>query len=216
MAEAASLRERKKERTRQALSSAAISLFLERGFDQVSVADVAAAAEVSKPTLFSYFASKEDLALHRIADHHGEAARVVAGRTAGQAPLAALHEHFLAGLEQRDPVTGLNDHPEVLAYHRMVFSTPSLLARVSIHVTRDEEALAAALRAGTGTGGDPLLAALAAGQVVAVQRVLARHNWQQLIEGRTAADLHPEAVAAADQAFGLLRNGLGEFAAPSA
>ncbi len=73
------LRERKRQRTIQVLSDTAIRLFVEKGFDAVSVAEVAAAAEVSKPTLFRYFPAKEDLVLHRIADHEGEAARV-AGR----------------------------------------------------------------------------------------------------------------------------------------
>ena len=126
MADPAGLRQRKRQRTHDAVSAAAISLFLEHGFDRVSVADIAAAAEISKPTLFRYFRSKEDLVLHRIADHQGEAARVVRQRPAHQTPLAALHEHFLDGLARRDPVTGLNDHPEVLAFHNMIFSTPSL------------------------------------------------------------------------------------------
>ncbi|MCZ9345440.1 TetR/AcrR family transcriptional regulator, partial [Streptomyces sp. TRM76130] len=63
------LRERKKRRTYQVLSDTAVRLFTERGFDAVSVAEVAAAAEVSKPTLFRYFPAKEDLVLYRIADH---------------------------------------------------------------------------------------------------------------------------------------------------
>lgn len=78
------LRELKKQRTRQTLSEAAVRLFMERGYDNVSVAEVAAAAEVSKPTLFRYFAAKEDLVLHRFADHEDEAARVVAGRGTGR------------------------------------------------------------------------------------------------------------------------------------
>jgi AcrR family transcriptional regulator len=157
MTEPAGLRARKRERTRDAIADAAISLFLARGFDHVPVADIAARAEVSKPTLFRYFPAKEDLVLHRIADHNGEAARVVRARPPGVSPLAALHRHFLNGLDRRDPVTGLNDHPEVLAFHEMVFTTPSLAGRLNQYTLDDEEALAAAL------GGDIIARLLAAG-----------------------------------------------------
>ncbi|MFC6020016.1 TetR/AcrR family transcriptional regulator [Plantactinospora solaniradicis] len=213
MDEPRGLRERKRQRTHDALSEAAISLFLRHGYDQVSVADVAAAAEVSKPTLFKYFPSKEDLVLHRILDHRGEAARVVRDRSPGEAPLAALRRHFLAGLDRRDPVTGLNDHPEVLAFHGMVFGTPSLAARVAQYATHDEEALAEAL-AEAAPAADALDARLAASQIVAVQRVLARENWRRLTEGRTAAEVHADAVTAADHAFDLLAGGLTGYAEP--
>jgi AcrR family transcriptional regulator len=201
--EQAGLRERKRQRTHDTISAAAISLFLERGFDAVPVADVAAAAEVSKPTLFKYFPTKEDLVLHRIADHSGEAARVVAGRSAGERPLAALRRHFLDGLRDRDPVTGLNDHPQVLAYHRMVFETPSLAARVASYTEADEVALADALDPRGG-----LTARLAAGQILVVQRILARDNWHRLIGGRTAAQVYRPAVTAANRAFDQLGSGL--------
>ncbi|MEU4540459.1 TetR family transcriptional regulator [Streptosporangium sp. NPDC023825] len=194
------LRERKRQQVHEAISAAAITLFLERGFDEVSVAEVATSAGVSKPTLFKYFPTKEDLVLHRISDHQGEAARVVRERGAGERPLAALHRHFLAGLDRRDPVTGLNDHPEVLGYHRMVFSTPSLAARVLHYMALDEGALAAALAEDT----DELTALLVAGQVLATQRVLARRNWLTLVGGATAEGTYPSAVAAADHAFALL------------
>jgi AcrR family transcriptional regulator len=68
------LRERKKAKTRSAISEAAISMFLERGYDQVSVAEIAAAAEVTKSTVFVYFPSKDDLVLHCIADHIDQSA----------------------------------------------------------------------------------------------------------------------------------------------
>ncbi|MFG1799426.1 TetR/AcrR family transcriptional regulator [Micromonospora carbonacea] len=197
MSEPVGLRARKKARTRDAIADAAISLFLARGFDQVSVSDIAAAAEVSKPTLFRYFPTKEDLVLHRFADHNGEAARVVRARRPGTAPIAALHQHFRAGLDRFDPVTGLNDHPEVVAFHRLVFGTPSLAARLLQYLRDDEDALAAALDPG-------VRGRLLAAQVIAVQRVLARTNWQKIAAGRTARDVHPEAVADADLAFAQL------------
>ncbi|MEU9851728.1 TetR family transcriptional regulator [Streptomyces sp. NPDC047974] len=198
MSESTGLRTRKKQRTRDAIGDAAVSLFLERGFDRVSVNEIAAAAEVSKPTLFRYFPTKEDLVLHRFADHQGEAARVVRDRTSGTGPMTALHRHFRARLDRFDPVTGLDDHPEVVAFHRLVFTTPSLAARLTQYQAEDEEALAEAL-------GEGIRGRLRAAQALAVQRVLARTNWQKIADGRTARDVHPEAVADADLAFDLLR-----------
>ncbi|MGX1886440.1 TetR/AcrR family transcriptional regulator [Streptomyces sp. NPDC055287] len=198
------LRERKKQRTYRVISDAAMALFLEKGFDKVSVAEVAAAAEVSKPTLFRYFPAKEDLALHRFADHEDEAARVVAaGRAEELAPLEALRRHFLAGLDRHEPVTGLNDHVGVLAFHRLLYGTPSLVARLHAYVQRSEQALAAALG-----GSDPLASRLAAGQIVAVQRILAEENWRRIEAGASAKEVLPEAVVAAEMAFEQLRDGL--------
>jgi AcrR family transcriptional regulator len=207
------LRERKKRLTYRAISDAAIALFLERGFDAVSVAEVAAAADVSKPTLFRYFPTKEDLALHRFADQEDEAARVVTARPAGVAPLDALRRHFLDGLSRRDPVTGLNDEPGVCAFHRLLYGTPSLVARLHAYRGRSEHALAQVLRGagsgtGTGTGTEELPARLAAGQIVAVQRILAEENWRRIESGEPAADVAPDALAAAELAFAQLRTGV--------
>ncbi|WP_163552779.1 TetR family transcriptional regulator [Candidatus Frankia alpina] len=201
------LRALRRQRTHDALSAAAITLFLERGFDAVSVAEIAAAAAVSKPTLFAYFPTKEDLVLHRILDHRGEAARVVRARTPGVAPLAA---HLLAGLDCREPVTGLNDDPEVLAYHAMVFATPSLLGRLAQHAAGDEHALAEALAEAAPQAGE-LTARLAAAQIIVVQRVLARENWARLRAGEGAAARHPTAVEATRQAFAALRRALPDY-----
>ncbi|GHH04101.1 TetR family transcriptional regulator [Streptomyces rubradiris] len=195
------LRERKKQRMYQDVSDIAVRLFLERGFDAVSVAEVAAEAGISKPTLFRYFPAKEDLVLHRIADHETEAARVVAGAAD---PVGALRRHFLAGLAGRDPVTGLNDHPEVLAFHRLLYGTPSLAARAYAHQERSEAALAEAL------GGD-LDARLAAGQIIAVQRVLALENWRRIAAGEPVERVAPDAVRAAERAFGRLAEALSEL-----
>ncbi|WP_030342093.1 TetR family transcriptional regulator [Streptomyces sp. NRRL S-1022] len=195
------LRERKKQRMYQDVSDIAVRLFLERGFDAVPVAEVAAAAGISKPTLFRYFPAKEDLVLHRIADHETEAARVAAGAAD---PVDALRRAFLAGLERRDPVTGLNDHPDVLSFHRLLYGTPALVARAYAHVERSEEALAEALGGG-------LDARLAAGQIIAVQRILAQENWRRIAAGESVAAVAPEAVRAADRAFRRLAEGLPEL-----
>lgn len=246
------LRERKRQRTYRAVSDAAVALFLERGFDAVSVAEVAAAADISKPTLFRYFPAKEDLVLHRFADHEDEAARVVrasrdgdgdgggregvdhggderegADRGGGRAaPVAvrALHAHFRAGLDRRDPVTGLNDSAEVLAFHRLLYDTPSLVARLYAYTHRSERALALALDGGTGEhgadaeggadaehgAGPSLPARLAAARIVAVRRVLAEANWRRMAAGERADAVYPEAVREAADGFA----GLGAIPGP--
>src|SRR4051794_1108117 len=109
MAESTGLRERQRLRIRHAIQDAATRLFLTSGFHAVSVDQIAAAAEVSKRTLFKYFPSKEDLVIGSFAAHADEAARIVLSRPAGTSPLAALHEQFLDGLARHDPITGLDD-----------------------------------------------------------------------------------------------------------
>lgn len=204
------LRERKKQRTRETISDAAIALFIEHGFDGVSVVDVAAVAEVSKPTLFKYFPTKEDLVVHRFADHQTVSSTVVAQRPPGMSAIDALHQHFLDGLADRDPITGLNDDADVLAFHALVYSTPSLVARVSQYLAQAEEELAKSLVDAIDPECREITAALLAGQVIATQRILASVNWRRIVGGRSADMVHPEAVADADHAFALLRRGLAE------
>ncbi|MFF8811097.1 TetR/AcrR family transcriptional regulator [Streptomyces pactum] len=199
------LRESKKVRTRGHLAATALELFLARGFDQVSVADVAAAADVSKPTLFRYFPSKEDLILHRFADHQDEAARVVRSRPAEWSPVRALHEHFRAALRDRDPITGLSDLPDVVAFQRLLYSTPSLESRLAHYTGREVDLLAEELHA---PSRPPLAARLAARHLVTVRQELGRENWRRIAAGRSAEDVYPEAVADADLAFGMLADGL--------
>ncbi|MFE2721687.1 TetR family transcriptional regulator [Kitasatospora sp. NPDC059327] len=196
------LRTLKKQRTRQALAEAAIALFLDRGFEQVSVAEIAAAAEVSKPTLFRYFGSKEELVLHRFADHLGEAGRVVRDRAAGLTALDALERHHQAGLAARDPQTGLTDDPEVLAFLRLVYETPSLSAHLFDYLEADTRALAEAL--------DPdgaVAARLVAAQYTAVRQVLAHATWSRLAAGLDFGEVARTADAETAEAFALLRGG---------
>ncbi|MCX4626318.1 TetR/AcrR family transcriptional regulator [Streptomyces sp. NBC_01443] len=199
------LRENKKLRTRRQLAATALELFLERGFDAVSVADVAAAAEVSKPTLFRYFPSKEDLVLDRFADHQDEAARIVRDRPAGQTPVGAVRAHFLAALAERDPITGLCDHPGVLAFQRLLYSTAGLESRMAHYTDREVELLAAVLEA---ESAPPLIARLAAIHLVAVRHELGRENYRRMDAGQSADEAHPAAVADADRAFAMLAEGL--------
>jgi AcrR family transcriptional regulator len=206
------LRERKKARTRRGISEAAIALFLERGYEQVSVAEIAEAAEVSKRTLFAYFPTKDDLVLHRFADHEDEPARVVRDRPAGAAPLDALHGHLRAALERRDPITGLCDEPGVVRFYRLLLDTPSLSSALVRYQSGGEDALASALHAAAPAVARPeLTARLAAGQILIALRTLAHANQTRIAAGRAADDLAAEATAEADQAFELLRTGLKPY-----
>lgn len=171
------------------------------------MAQVAEAAEVSKRTLFAYFPTKEDLVVHRLADHETEIARVVRARPPRTAPLAAVREHFLEGLRERDPITGLNDHPQVRRVHRMILDAPSLVARMERFKTGAERALAEAL---TETADiRELTARLAAVQIVAVHWTLAQDNAERVARGEPADARY--ASADAEHAFALLENGLRQL-----
>lgn len=205
MTEPMGLRESKKARLRETIAATAIRMFLEAGFDQVSITDIAREAEVSRRTLFAYFPTKEDLVLQRFADHEDEATRTVRACRADQPPLEALREAMLDALRRRDPNTGLNDDPEIVAFVQLITGTESLAARLRRYTSRGVDSLAEALR---DNGFDPLTARLTAAQVIVVQRELAFMNHECIVNGESAADRYPEAVRATDHAFDLLRDGL--------
>ncbi|WP_218671248.1 hypothetical protein [Microbispora sp. GKU 823] len=116
----------------------------------------------------------------------------------------------MAGLDAREPTTGLCDHPAVMAYHRLVFDTPSLASRVAEYAAAETEALAEAMSEAANSASRPvprLTSRLVAAQYVAVRQILARDNYAALASGRTAGEVYGEAVAAAGIAFDLLRQG---------
>lgn len=85
-----SLRELKRERTRQSIVDTAFRLFAERGFDGVTVAEIAAAAEVGTRTLHRYFTSKEELVFPEDDDLRADLARLLAERPEGEHPETTL------------------------------------------------------------------------------------------------------------------------------
>src|SRR5262245_10030705 len=84
------LRERKKQATRLAISEVATRMFIERGFDQVTVAEVADAAGVSANTIFNYFSTKEELFFDRSAEVEDAPSRIVRERRAGESVIDAV------------------------------------------------------------------------------------------------------------------------------
>src|SRR5919108_5317652 len=88
-------RERKKAATRQAIADAALELFLERGYDQVSIRDIADAADVSTTTVFKHFTGKEALVFDQDQDRESELITAVRQRAAGESIPHALRRHVL-------------------------------------------------------------------------------------------------------------------------
>ncbi|WP_395371938.1 TetR/AcrR family transcriptional regulator [Streptomyces tubercidicus] len=165
------LRERKKLRTRQRISGEATVLFIRHGFDQVTVAEVARAAEVSTMTVFNYFPRKEDLFLDRIPEARGLIVRAVRERGAGESPLAALRRLVLGLLAERHPLAGVGEGFE--HFWRTVLDSPALRARGREAVEEMENALAALLAEAAGGDADrpDHDARLGAGLIIAAIRV---------------------------------------------
>ncbi|WP_394840230.1 TetR/AcrR family transcriptional regulator [Pendulispora rubella] len=144
------LRERKKLETRRAIADVAMELFAERGFDAVTVADIAAAANVSTKTVFNYFATKEDIVLLRRELVDEDLLRAIRSRAAGASVLSVVRQHTLETAERLRNVP-----PERRAVFRKVLqSAPTVLARFRQMAQSREEALARLLAEETGTDGE--------------------------------------------------------------
>ena len=134
------LRERKKRQTRAAILAAAGELFEARGYEHVTVAEIADAANISVKTLFTYFRSKEDLAFadeHRLRD---QLVAAIKSRPAGSSPVQAVAA-LLDRLVDEGGETGLAE------YHRGYGSSDALASRLRRMWESYEEAVAGALAA---------------------------------------------------------------------
>ncbi len=138
-------RERKKAATHQALADAALRLFLERGYDNVGVREIADAADVSTTTLQKHFPSKESLVFDRDADIEEALIAAVRDRAPGTSVLAALRDHTLARAERGAATDGASE------FMTLVRSTPALSEYWRRMWMRHEEALSHTLAAETGT-----------------------------------------------------------------
>lgn len=115
-------RERKKAATRAAILDAATSLFLERGFDAVSVREIADQADVSPKTVFTHFAQKEALVFSDEDERHERLVGAITGRTPGSTISDALKAHYLSEIAamgsglQRRILTLMEDTPALVDY----------------------------------------------------------------------------------------------------
>ncbi|SDJ14816.1 TetR/AcrR family transcriptional regulator [Nonomuraea jiangxiensis] len=197
----AGLRERKKEQTRRRISEVALRLFDERGYDAVTVNEIAEAAGVAKVTLFTYFPTKECLALDGVAD---DTAAVVAGRRDGQTPLDALREHYRAMGAQG---AGDLDVEGMLTRVRVISASPALLAGVQQAHAGQRYELAAALQ----DVHPGLTAQLMAAQITAAITTLQEAFFQRLATGVPPAEAGRSLAEEVELAFDLLEHGFSSI-----
>ncbi|MFG1879441.1 TetR/AcrR family transcriptional regulator [Sphaerisporangium sp. NPDC049003] len=209
MGEQLGLRERKKRETRQHIADMAMGLFMTRGFENVTVAEVARVADVSVNTVFNYFRTKEDLFLDRQDSFVDEPSRVVRERRAGESVIAALRRDFFEALDEGDWRSGLNDGAEVVV--RLINESPSLMSRMRELAERREEHLAETLAEETDADEDDLRPGLVAAQVCAAIRRLAADGIRRKIAGESHDDVVRDVRAQARLAFDLLENGIGAY-----
>jgi AcrR family transcriptional regulator len=191
------LRARKKERTRQALSDAATAMFAERGFDAVTLAEIAAAADVAVGTVFNYFRTKEELFFDRADALTDDLLHTVCGRPPGTGVVAAFrtwHQRELALL--LDP----RGAEATLRYFRTVAASPALQDAERRLFQRLEWALTEALREGPADPAPQFLAAVLLALHRSVVDVVRGHN----LEGQAPAETRARAFDASAMAFELL------------
>jgi AcrR family transcriptional regulator len=160
------LRERKKQRTRQLLVATAFRLFEEKGYEQTTVAEVAAAAEVSTKTFFNYFPSKEDVVFADASQRMDVALQVVAER----APFDPLDKVLLQVIERVLDLVQSHDsdlEPDLLAVRaKVLMAVPALQAKALHLIFAMQRQLAQALAAAYPDRLDEVTAAAVVGSVV--------------------------------------------------
>lgn len=194
------LRERKKLETKHRLGDVAARLFAERGFDAVSVSDVARAADVADQTVYNYFPTKPELVLDRADEILERSRRVVAERAEDETPADAVRvlvhediERFTTG----DPALARGEFPAQSLQS-------DILRRYALEFRHDQaESIAAAL-----VETDPalplLVARIHAGSLVTVVHAVTERIGAAVLAGAdretAAAELRADADTALDDA----------------
>jgi AcrR family transcriptional regulator len=192
MSETIGRRERKKAATRKAISDAATLLFVERGFDEVSIREVAEAADVSPTTVFAHFPQKEALVFDEDDAQRDMLVGAVRDRAAGTSVSKALHDLYrreLIGLAF-DP-TGENRRQ----FMQLITGTPALQDYATRMWLRHEDALADAIAETTGQS-----------EPDAETRVYAR----MVLQLQILAFEHDDAAATIEAGFRILDRGWRE------
>ena len=193
------LRERKKQRTREAIIDAALRLFAERGFERTTVADIAAAADIAPRTFFGYFPAKEDVVFHDFEALFSGLEQRLAAREPGETAIDAMRA-WIAGLLAE---TDFGDPRERLQ-RELVRSTSSLREHDRVLMARLEAALGDAVAMDLGADQGPLrprMVAAAATAALAMLEAFYDDKVELLSED-------PDPMAVVDEALTFLRGGI--------
>ena len=203
------LRERKKQQTRQLIADAAWRLFLERGFDQVPVADVAREADVSEATVYNYFPTKEDLVYHRMQAFEEELLSALAGRPAGESIVEAFGRF---ALEPRGLLasSGEGAGEGLAAITRMITRSPALLAREQLIFERYTRSLAALIARERGMGAEDPEPWVAANALLGLHRALIDYVRRRVVAGDDRRLIARGMRAHGKRALALLAHGLDQ------
>lgn len=209
------LRERKKQRTREHIAATARRLFAERGFERVTVAEVAREAEVAEKTVFNYFPTKEDLFYSRLESFEEELLGAIRDRAAGKTVVAAFEAFLLTPrgvLARRD--AGEHDAAleELRTVTRVITQSPALLAREQRIFERYTASLGALLAEETGAREDDVEPHVVANALIGVHRALIDYVRRRTLAGEDDLDrLARDLRAQTRRALRRLDAGLGAY-----
>ena len=190
------LRERKKQRTREAIAREAHKLFVERGYQATTMPEIAEAADVSTRTIFAYFPSKEDILFSDFAPMKDGLARALAERPEGKDALETVREFILSS--HGDERSELDEE-----LHLCVTSDPTLRSHLRARIAELEEVIAPAIADDLGASEDDTRPQIVAASLTAAFNLLAERG-----TSKPKPWTPEEAAAQIDPVFTFLRSGL--------
>jgi AcrR family transcriptional regulator len=194
------LRETKKLQTRQAIADSAMCLFVQRGFDHVTVGDVARQAGVSEKTVFNYFPTKEDIFFDEVPERLAALGDTVRDRQPGQSLVEAMHEHHAAQ-------AGRLGSPGFAHFARIIEESPALQAKEVEVMAEFADHLAATIRREFRL--HPADAQTAANLFMSVHWQFFRNARKQALAGRSGPAAVRRLRSDLERAYRLLEHGLG-------
>jgi AcrR family transcriptional regulator len=200
------LRERKKREARQHISDVATRMFTQRGFEAVTVVEIAEAAGVAKATVTNYFPRKEDLLLDLQAEAEHLLVDALRERPPGQPVVEAIRALMHRLLAQRHALS--TAAPGMARFGRLIAESPALLSRAREQREHLESAVARLLTEETG---DPVRADLVARLLLAAATTVVVTSIRRLIAGEPATTVATDQEQVIDEAFDLLAAGIRTF-----